>query len=60
MLRKGISSFVQSGLKYRYLATPLAYNFGVSVKELTIGIPKEPEHERRVAISPDAAQKLIK
>lgn len=35
--------------------------FGQSVKETTIGVPKETyQNERRVALSPEAAQRLIK
>ena len=34
---------------------------GKNVKETTIGVPKETfENEKRVALSPEAAQKLIK
>jgi len=42
------------------MATP-HYAFGVDAKKLVIGVPKEVlENETRVAITPDAIQKMVK
>lgn len=42
------------------LSTP-CYAFGIDAKKLVIGVPKEVHHnETRVAITPDAIQKMIK
>jgi NAD/NADP transhydrogenase alpha subunit len=37
------------------------YNFGVDAKKLVIGVPKEVyENEKRVSITPDTIQRMIK
>lgn len=47
---------MMSNNQYRYFAT-----FGKDVKDVTIGVPKEIfPNERRIALSPEASQRLIK
>ena len=37
------------------------YNFGVDAKKLVVGVPKEVyENEKRVAITPDTVQRMVK
>ncbi len=43
------------------LPTSTNYFFGVDAKKLTIGVPKEVyENEKRVAITPDTIQRVVK
>jgi hypothetical protein len=52
----GVRSVIMQANNLRYFAT-----FGKPVEDVTIGIPKETyPNERRVALSPEAAQRLIK
>ena len=49
-------TIIESSNQIRYFAT-----FGQKVSETTIGVPVETfQNERRVALSPEAAQRLIK
>ena len=50
---------------YRRLLTKLPssnkYFFGIDAKKITIGVPKEVfENEKRVAVTPDTVQRILK